>query len=187
MKNNYYDGERIYFRPLELSDTEQLCGWFNNPEIWRTLKRFQPMNALREREFIEKLYTDRSSLVLGIVVKDGDRLIGCCGLMNMGTTHQSATYGVGIGDSEYQSRGFGTDTTRLICRLGFEEYNLHRIELSVLADNVRGIRCYERVGFVKEGVFRDAYFRNGRFVDAWQYSLLRPEWQAAQSGSGGDS
>ncbi|WP_283194430.1 GNAT family N-acetyltransferase [Rhizobium sp. AN80A] len=42
---------------------------------------------------------------------------------------------------------------------------LVRIELNVHADNVRAIRLYERVGFAREGIGRQAVRIDGRFLD----------------------
>lgn len=178
----YYDGERIYFRPLELSDVSDLRRWFNDPENWRTLQRTYPINELREREFVEKLYQSREDVALGIVRKEDDRLIGATGLHDMSPTDRSAWFGIVIGDRENQSLGFGTEATRLILTLGFREYNLNRIELTVFADHERAIRSYERAGFVLEGRSRQAYFRGGRYGDVLRYAVLRDEW--SDSGRG---
>ncbi len=176
----YYNGERLYFRPLEPGDEEPLRRWRNDPEIWRTLDRGYPVNEFREREYIEKLYKSTEDVALGIVVKEQHRLIGATGLRGMTGANRRASFGILIGDKEYQSHGFGTEATRLILRLAFEEYNLNRVELSVLADNTAAIRAYERAGFVREGVFRESYFRGGRYVDALQYAILRSEWLRAE-------
>ena len=83
-----------------------------------------------------------------------------------------------VGDREHQSRGFGSEATRLAARLGFDEFNLNRIELSVFANNERAIRAYEGAGFTLEGRFREVYFRGGRYVDVLRYAILRSEWVA---------
>ena len=41
----------------------------------------------------------------------------------------------------------GEDAMRPICRYGFLDLDLHRLELTVAAFNVRAVRCYEKVGF----------------------------------------
>ena len=46
----YYEGERIYFRPIELADEPRLRQWINDPRVWRGLMHRPPMNACRERE-----------------------------------------------------------------------------------------------------------------------------------------
>src|SRR4029079_6205504 len=47
----YYMGERIYFRPLELSDEPTLRRWINDPRNWRTLCHRGPVNGFRESEW----------------------------------------------------------------------------------------------------------------------------------------
>ena len=56
--------------------------------------------------------------------------------------------------------------------------NLNRIELQVFADNERGIRCYEKVGFVREAVQRQFRYREGQYVDAVMMAILREEYLA---------
>jgi RimJ/RimL family protein N-acetyltransferase len=58
-------------------------------------------------------------------------------------------------------------------RLGFV-----RIQLFVHADNTRAIALYRKVGFVEEGVLRDAAFMDGKFRD----SLLMAKVDRANAG-----
>ena len=47
-----------------------------------------------------------------------------------------------------------------------------RIELDVHADNARAIALYERIGFVREGVARDAVFVDGEYRDAIAMAMV---------------
>jgi RimJ/RimL family protein N-acetyltransferase len=47
-----------------------------------------------------------------------------------------------------------------------------RIELNVHADNARAIALYEKVGFVREGVARDAVFIDGEYCDAIAMAMV---------------
>jgi RimJ/RimL family protein N-acetyltransferase len=181
MNIRYYEGDRIYFRPIELEDEPVLRQWRNDPDIWATLLYTQPVNALREREWIEKLYKDTHDVGLAICLKDGHRHIGGCGLHKVDPIHRRAEFGILIGDREYQNQGYGTEATRLMVRYGFEEMNLNRIGLSVFAENLAGIRAYEKAGFVREGCVRRAYYRNGSYHDELFYGLLRSEWEQNQA------
>jgi RimJ/RimL family protein N-acetyltransferase len=49
--------------------------------------------------------------------------------------------------------------------------------LHVVADNERGIRAYERVGFKREGILRQEHFRDGRYLDTVTMAILREEWK----------
>jgi RimJ/RimL family protein N-acetyltransferase len=54
--------------------------------------------------------------------------------------------------------------------------NLHRVFLRVHADNARGIRCYEKVGFQREGTLRESVFRAGAYRDMVLMSILASEF-----------
>lgn len=176
----YYMGERIYFRPLELEDEPLLRRWINDPRVWRYLYHRGPKNALAEREYIESLGKNPGDYTFGIVVRDGDRLIGSTGLHNINWINQSALFGLMIGDVAYHSRGYGTEATKLALKFGFQELNLHRIALSVYSDNWRAIRVYQKAGFVHEGCLRQALYRNGRYMDEYRFAILREEWNRLQ-------
>ena len=47
-----------------------------------------------------------------------------------------------------------------------------RVELDVHADNARAITLYEKVGFVREGVARDAVFVDGEYRDAINMAIV---------------
>lgn len=179
----YYEGERIYFRPIEPGD-EPLCRrWINDPRVWRTLSHRTPVNECREREWIEGHGKRDTDVICGIVARDGDRLVGSCGLHQISPVDHSAVYGLMIGEVEAQNQGYGSEATRLMVQLGFEEFNLHRIELCVYDFNPRAIRVYEKAGFVREGIRRQAVWRGSQYRDVLIYGILREEWEALRNGA----
>ena len=179
----FYDGDRIYFRPVEPEDEPQMRRWINDPANWRGLGTRGPLNACREREWIEQQSKSTTDVQFGIVVRQGHRLIGTAGLHRIDPIARKAEFGINLGDRAYQNKGFGTEATRLAIRYGFEELNLNRIGLWVLSSNPRAIRCYQKSGFVPEGCQRQAAFRNGQYVDAYAFGILREEWEGRRSES----
>lgn len=174
----FYEGKRIYFRPLELEDEPLLKRFINDPRNWRFLRFGQPINGVREREWIESLGKSPTDCVFGIALKGADRLIGVTGLHQVDARNRSAMFGINIGDTAFQGRGYGREATELALRYAFEELNLNRVELSVYADNWRAIRLYQKVGFVQEGCARQARYSNGRYQDEYRFAMLRSEWEA---------
>ncbi len=61
---------------------------------------------------------------------------------------------------------------RLFQRQLFDELGFHRLQLEVYAFNERALRHAERVGFVREGVRRKAYWRNDVWVDGILFGLV---------------
>ena len=53
-----------------------------------------------------------------------------------------------------------------------KQRQIHRLELTVMAHNTRGIALYKKQGFVTEGTRRDALLLNGHFMDEFYMSKL---------------
>ena len=51
--------------------------------------------------------------------------------------------------------------------------NLHRVELTVYADNQAAQGLYRKFGFEVEGLLRDYALRDGKFVDTVSMARLR--------------
>ena len=73
--------------------------------------------------------------------------------------------GLGIGETEYWSKGYGTDVMNVLLRFAFTEVNLRRVTLTVFEYNPRAIRSYEKAGFRHEGRLRSLLNREGRRWD----------------------
>ncbi len=52
------------------------------------------------------------------------------------------------------------------------QVDIHRLELTVMSHNIRAIALYEKHGFSKEGVRRDALFIEGKFVDEYHMAKI---------------
>jgi [ribosomal protein S5]-alanine N-acetyltransferase len=181
VKNPYILGEKLYLRPLDADDAPVMQPWVNDPEVTRNLSVWRPMQVRDELEFIERSQRDSNGIVLGIVPRASDRLIGTAGLHRIDWKNRSAGFGIEIGVKEEWGKGFGAEATRLMVKHAFETMNLHRVWLQVYEFNLRGIRCYERAGFQREGVHRQFLFADGRYWDALTMAVLREESGAAAS------
>ena len=178
MTVTYYQGDSIYFRPIELEDEPMLRQWINDPDNWTYLCHRPPLNACRERDWIEQQGKSPTDYCFGVVTEAESRLIGTVGLHGIDPICHKTSLGICIGDTDRQNKGYGTAAVSLAVRFGFEELNLNRIGLHVFSGNERAVRAYEKAGFVREGCLRQGYFRKGRFEDVYVYSILREEYDA---------
>jgi RimJ/RimL family protein N-acetyltransferase len=185
MTNPFLVGTRLYLRPLEKADAATFVPWMNDPEVTRFLLVYRPLNLRAEEEFIDRL-GQGDDVVLGIALRDGDRLIGATGLHNIDQRCRRASFGIGIGAKGEWGKGYGTEATRLIVGYAFETLNLNRVWLHAFEYNPRGIRVYEKVGFRREGVLRQDTFRDGRYWDTIAMAILREEWTPAPARSASD-
>lgn len=116
--------------------------------------------------------------------------VGTAGFSSLDRPHRHATYGIAIFAAGARGRGVGTAATRLVVRHAFEVMGLHRVDLRVLETNPGAIRCYERCGFVREGLELETAFLDGRWVSDLRMRLLEDEYRGrglrpAAEGDGG--
>jgi len=177
MDNPFIIGKNVYLRPLELEDSACYVKWLNDGEITRSLaymRRF-PINMVREKEFIQEKYKSTNDIILGIVFKPDNNLIGSIGLHEINPVNRTAVLGILIGDKNYHNKGLGTEVVKLMLNYGFNTLNLHRISLEVNADNTGAIRCYEKSGFKLEGRLREDYYFDGKYKDKLIMGILKSE------------
>lgn len=72
--------------------------------------------------------------------------------------------------------GIAAGAVMLACRIAFEDHGMHRVQAEVYGDNVPGQRLFERAGFTREGVRREAYWRRERWLNGILFGLLAEEF-----------
>jgi RimJ/RimL family protein N-acetyltransferase len=91
-----------------------------------------------------------------------------------------ATYSIGLFVRELRGRGIGKESTRLVLDWAFGPLNAHRVQLEVLADNLRAIRCYQACGFRHEGVRRESELYPDGWKDFLHMGVLQAEYLASR-------
>ncbi|RLC77885.1 MAG: N-acetyltransferase [Chloroflexi bacterium] len=172
-------GENVQLRPIERDDLPRFVEWFGDPEVRHHLLVYLPFSLAQEERWFESLQgrlERQESIVLAIETSDGVH-IGNIGLDSINWKDRNAEMGIVIGEKTYWGQGYGGDSIRALLVLAFHEMNLHRVFLRVDADNARGIRCYEKAGFRKEGTSREAVFKKGVYQDQYVMSILQSEFE----------
>jgi RimJ/RimL family protein N-acetyltransferase len=174
-------GSKVVLRPLVEDDYDAMRVAMDDPEVTRLTGSHGEIGEERVREWMRTRKDQTDRLDLAIVDRSSGACVGEAVLNNRHPENQSCGFRILIGP-DGRDRGLGTEATRLIVGYGFEELRLHRISLEVYAFNPRARRAYEKVGFVAEGVLRDALYWDGEWVDATVMSILAPEWEKLRQG-----
>jgi RimJ/RimL family protein N-acetyltransferase len=118
----------------------------------------------------------------GVRTLSEDKLIGFLNLW-VDLPHSVGWVGLGIGERDFWSKGYGTDLMKLCLQYGFLELGLQRVSLGLHAYNPRALRSYEKAGFRMEGRTRQDVMREGKRTDTLWMGILRDEWLQMQNGS----
>jgi len=81
-------------------------------------------------------------------------------------------------DNDYQGKGIITKSCKYLIEYGFNNLNLHRIEISCAEGNSKSRAIPKRLGFTEEGIFKESeLIRGGKLVDNHYYALLKQDWK----------
>lgn len=176
-------GNRIRLRELRKEDIATINELGNEEEVIinLTTKVPAPLPLQVEESWYEdyvKNYKD-NFIQFAIETLDGT-LVGKCGTGGIDWKNGCTTIWIFIGKDENRSKGYGTEALALLVKFIFEEMNMNRVQLVVFGFNERAISSYKKNGFVVEGVYRQEIFRQGKYQDVYQMSLLKREYIAAK-------
>jgi len=146
--------------------------WMNDPLAQQWLAGLLPRSARAEQAWAARASTDPKRPTFIIQTHSGLDI----GLIMLRVIDAHAELGVGIHNTRYWDRGYGQDAVEVLVDGAFRALPLHRIELFVLPDNLRAIRCYEKAGFAREGLLRKYQFARGKLRDVVVMSTLHEEW-----------
>lgn len=105
-----------------------------------------------------------------VIVVDGERA-GCVAFERVSEQHRIAEGGRFVIHPRFRGRRIGVDAARAFQRHVLRDLGFHRIELKIYGFNERAIVHAERAGYVREGVKRRAYLKDGEWVDAVLFGL----------------
>ena len=135
------------------------------------------------RRFIERsIEQETSGSGLAALIVGEGQILGVIGFNTIDAENRSAEMGYWLG-KDAEGRGIMTRSAQALLRYGFDTLGLHRVCIRAAVENARSRAIPERLGFVEEGILRDAERHGDRFLDLVCYSRLRHEAEPARAGA----
>ena len=183
MESPILKGPRIRLRPVQESDKQDRLACGRDPEFRRMVGGDPNVCPPLTLDEVEQWAARMRSEALHWIIEREQHAIGTARLHQLDPDNRRARYAIGIFDPALWGQGLGTEATRLVLAHAFDVLGLHRVDLRVLAFNTRAIACYEKCGFVQEGIERE-----GALIgDEWQsdvfMSILEQEYRRSQVAS----
>ena len=174
--------ERLLLRPFEDADLDALYVMQSRADVTRYLP-WSPRSREEVAEVLERLKTMTAiddvseSLRLAGVLPDSGETVGDFSLWRRSAEHRQGEIGF-VTHPDHQGRGYATEASRALLRLGFEVLGLHRIVASCDARNVASARVMERLGMRREAHFRENELIKDEWTDELVFAMLASEWRA---------
>ncbi len=171
------EGKKVRVREKRVEDIRNEYSWRVDPELSR-LDATRPMSMSYE-DFLryskeEMQFPNYRSKRLAVETLEGIH-IGNIMYYDLNTQNRQAELGIMIGDKDYWSSGYGTDTVNTLLQHLFTILELDRVYLHTLSWNYRA-----QASFTKSGFKLIRNVKRGR-EDFILMEVLRSDWEELHS------
>lgn len=176
MRNNFFlEGITIGLRLLEENDIDGNYGsWLNDSEITAFNSHGRvPMTQEKLMNYVREVIKSNSMLVFAIIDKNTFSHIGNISLQNINWIDRNAEIAFLLGERTYWGKGVMFEAGKMVISHGFKMLNLHRIYCGTSSNNIGMQKLALKLGMTKEGIRREAIFKNGEYSDIVEFGLLR--------------
>ena len=171
-------GDRIYFSPISLEDTEDYLDMVNEIKVSAGLGCIVYTGILDFESQKEVLSSLKKGKNFAVRLLENNELLGNIGFNSIGEIHRTAEIGIMLGNPKYQRKGYGMEALNLLLDYGFSFLNLRNIYLKVFEYNEPAYNLYKKVGFKEVGRLRKAVEIMGKTYDEIIMDMLREEFQS---------
>ena len=161
-------------RPMAASDLVNVFTGLSDPEVikyygvsYKTLEETQA-----QIKWYLQLQQEESGLIFAICSPDNQVFYGSCGLYYLKPEHRKGEIGFWL-LKQFWNKGIMTESIPMVCRFGFDQLNLNRIESIVESENLACKKLMGQTGFRHEGTMEQAEIKNDKFIDLEMYALLK--------------
>jgi RimJ/RimL family protein N-acetyltransferase len=160
------------------SDAEEVYLALHDREMNRFVsRRPYPYTRKHAAEFVSvtrrKMRRGEFLNLLGVDETSGELLVAV-GLHSIDWKNHHGEIGYWVPRNLW-GHGLATEAVTAVCAEIFRHSPIHRIEATVVSENVASVRVLAHVGFVKEGTRRQATLQGSSWLDSDLYGLLKEE------------
>lgn len=173
------DTQRLLLRRFEYSDNASMRKYWVSDKNVQSMYR-EPVYTTESEvnELLDRYigsYQNEDYYRWAIIDKSTSECIGQIAYYFVDSNNNYAEIEYCIG-SAFQRNGFATEATKAVIKYGFNVMHLHKIQICSMTINDASIRVIEKCGFKYEGILRDCFYINEKYIGRAYFSLLRDEY-----------
>ena len=169
-------GTKIILREQRAEDAKFFAHWFNQPKVMFQCGFTETTDEEKERTNILVNHKREDALWFTITDLEGN-IIGETGLLRMFPAWHCTDLSIIIPDPKKQHQGYGSEAIKIILNLAFNQYEMNRVSIGVVALNANALSFYKKIGFKQEGLQEQGYYYEGQYSDFVMMRILRSEWR----------
>ena len=147
--------------------------WLNDPVVCAENRHAVfPYTEEQMLDYLRKAPMLKNDLLFAIRLKKTSKHVGNISLGGISWVNRSAEIAILIGDRGVWGKGIGFEACRLLLDYATRRLGLHRVRMGMTARNTAMVKIAEKLGMKKEGILKDALFKDGRYLDIVEYAVV---------------
>lgn len=167
-------GKKVYLRELLKEDIKSVVDICSSKEVlkYNGGERLLPNKYNSDNFRYIKIPSKRDY----VIINNKGNIVGTISYLQ--DHYAGGVYSIGITiGREYWRQGFGEDSVRTLINYLFTKKKAHKIELEVVKENIAAVECYNKIGFIQEGIRRRKYYYQGTYLDTVLMGLVKEEYR----------
>ncbi|MBS3169531.1 GNAT family N-acetyltransferase [Candidatus Woesearchaeota archaeon] len=168
----------VSFTDQHLQDPHYLM-WLRDYDIVKFINRREYLQKISfddVKEYIKNIRASKRDIFFAIEILENNRFIGTFKIADIDIYTKKAGLGVLIGDKSLWGSGLASEAISLGIDFCFNIMGLHKICGGCIEPNTGMKKIFEKLGFSKEGHFKEHDLFEGRYIDHIHYGLLRKDY-----------
>ena len=173
----FLKGKIVHLRALTVNDIEgNYRYWLNDEEVvhFNSHGRF-PLTQDKLKDYVQSVYRSDNNLVLAVIDNKSCKHIGNISLQKIQWIDRDAEIAFLLGEKDFHGKGIMFEAGNILINHGFNALNLHRIYCGTSSENIGMQKLAVKLGMTQEGVRKEAFFKNGKYLDLVEYGILRTQ------------
>ncbi|MFA5396586.1 MAG: GNAT family protein [Methanogenium sp.] len=168
-----------------MADESNYQSWFHDREVTKYNSHgLFPYTKEKMKSFLSSINNEHNVTYAIYEKRDKtgpfttEKHIGNVSLQSISWVNRSAELAIIIGDKDTKGKGIGTQICAIMLYHAFYKLGLNRVWSGTSEHNAGMNRVFEKLYFIKEGVFKQGMWSNGMFVDVNCYRILEEEFNS---------
>jgi len=169
---------RVHLSPFTKKDAKKLRAIIFDDDVWKYMGMFIKTED-EFQNYIAETLSQQFKTAYSFIITDklANETAGCTSYGNINLKSEKLEIGWTWYGKKFQGIGLNKACKYELLRYGFEEIGLRRIQFSADLENQQSQKAIEKLGALKEGVFRNNYIDpTGKSKNDVYYSIIKEDW-----------
>jgi RimJ/RimL family protein N-acetyltransferase len=169
---------RLVLRKLQLEDLPDVLEILSDPETFQYEER-PPMEETEVKPWLERVVKEKLSdtsgaLTLGVVLRDGQKLIGLLWVKYADSNRQQASLGIQLNNG-FKRQGLGFEAFQATLSFCLQDIGLHRVTATCDSRNEAAVRLFTKLRMRNEAECLRDRFIDGEWADSLWFAMTEDE------------